>query len=296
MPIRCKRHEAPITSLLRTTQRRLLAAQQLQRIETDSELAVHLARRSCKRVRAVLRLLRSALGEQRFARDYGSAQAALQGLSATRDADVLLACARELALQDERWSAVVAGLMQRRCGLPPAAVQLRQAQECLAELVRLVGNLQVHVRADKSWRILLKALQRDYRRARRRIPGKQTDPEGDAWHAWRKAVKTHGVQIEVLRESIHGVAGLRRRRVDRLGDLLGWEHDLQLLAQTLVAAPVGAPHAVSTDVGVTFLQETLAALRTQYQSEARALGRRLFHAPSRRFARQLRWGGTAVQV
>jgi CHAD domain-containing protein len=282
MPIRRKRHETPVAALLRTTIRRLLSAQQLLAIETDSERAIHLARRQCKRVKAVLRLLRAMLEQQTYAYAYDQAGSALRQLGGARDADVMLATARQLSLEDERWAALALSLARRRNALDQGQLQLTQARQALALLLRLMHALWAPTPSAHAWKLLSQALQRDYRRARQRIP-RQHNTSEEVWHNWRKAVKTHGIQLEALRDAVQGPVVLRQRRINRLGDLLGWEHDVQMLAQVL--------DNFGSDTDVTPLQQRLTGLREHYQREAKMLGQQLFHAKPHRFARRLQSPG-----
>jgi CHAD domain-containing protein len=278
MPIRKKRQETLVASLLRTTMRRLLSAKQLLAIETDSESAIHLARRHCKRVKAVLRLLHAIMGQAAYVSRYEQAGNVLRELGGARDADVLLATARQLSREDERWTAVVFSLARRRSELPPGQLQLTQARQAVALLVLLMRGIRLHMPSKHARKLLLKALRRDYQRARQRIPGGQHVSE-EVWHNWRKAVKTHGIQLEGLRDAVQGPVALRQRRTNALGDLLGWEHDLQILAEAL--------DGLASASAVVPLQQSLADRRQQYQREAKALGQRLFHAKPQRFAKRL---------
>ncbi|MCC5809145.1 MAG: CHAD domain-containing protein [Ectothiorhodospiraceae bacterium] len=288
MAFQLKQREAVTTELLRLADRQLrLAERQLQMLEPDREKAVHQARRRCKRVRAVLRLLRKSLGEQRYRDINGQVRDAAGNLSGARDADVLLATARTLAADDAAWVSVTEELARRRrerhgpeAEQPDRAVQsaedLRQARQQL-QSPRLKGGGRKRLR---------KTLQRDYRRARRRLPEPDPGLEGEAWHDWRKAVKTHGLQLDVVRLALPGTMADRRRRVKRLGKLLGDEHDLQVLAVTLAAAP----QAFGKKADVQHCQRELAALRERQQSEARELGMALFAEKPGRFIRRLKLG------
>ncbi len=286
MAFRLKRGEPIGPGLLRLADRQLrLAGRQLRTLEPDRERAVHQARRRCKRVRAVLRLLRQPLGEQRHAELNRQVRDAAARLSGTRDADVLLATASALGEKDAAWLSVVNELARlRQEQQPPDTEQPTGAAQSADELERAGEQLRSLALTGTGRQQLRRALQRDYRRARRRLPELDTGLEGEAWHAWRKAVKAHGLQLDVIRRAIPSSMRERRRAVNRLGKLLGVEHDLQVLAATLAAAP----DAFGKPADIRHCMQAVAALRARRQEAALELGLALFAAPPGKFSRRLK--------
>lgn len=226
--------------------------------------AIHEARKACKRLRALLRLLRPALGaayrlENRAVRDTGRA------LAQHRDAAVLLQTARALAARDPALRPLARLLHARP--RPVTVAALRDAQRRLrAERERVacwpiedlsVGALLAGLLAgyDRAWR--------SHRRARR-------SGSARALHEWRKQVKYHSYQSELL-APLWPELRRRARRLDRLGDLLGHHHDLEVLAQTLGhgAAAAGEPLRQRA-------QRAIGRKQARTAATALALGRRLF--------------------
>src|ERR1700710_2227127 len=72
------------------------AVEALERAEEDPVKAVHEARKHLKKTRALLRLVRPALGKQAYRRENDALRAAGLALSGTRDADVLVQTAGTL--------------------------------------------------------------------------------------------------------------------------------------------------------------------------------------------------------
>jgi len=155
------------------------------------------------------------------------------------------------------------------------------------------------------------ALLRRYRRGRRAIPH---DVRGErkrarAFHEWRKRVKDLRYEAEILdrsgapaasplpvprrRKRARGDARYIRRvarRADDLGELLGEEHDLGMLAERLRGE--GEPDGAD---GVHVGRRTRRALlklinrrRKRIRREALARGRRLYRRPPARYLKRVR--------
>ncbi|MEO5768638.1 MAG: CHAD domain-containing protein [Polyangia bacterium] len=109
---------------------------------------------------------------------------------------------------------------------------------------------------------------------------------GAAFHEWRKAVKAHRHQLHLLSDTWPVWVTARLPELERLGQLLGEEHDLTVLSQTLSACPTcfGDPLQLESVLAV------LAARQQQLRDEARPLGETLFRQRTRLFRRQVHEG------
>lgn len=258
------------------------AARQLLTLEPERETAIHKARRRCKRVRAILRLLRASLGRSRYKALNDQVRDAARALAGARDADVLLAIARNFAETDPDWLSVARELEHRRFDqCDPTSEQPALAEQGAEALLRVREELLTAQLSAGGRAQLRRALRCDYRRARSRCPEPDLSLQSEAWHNWRKAVKAHGLQMDVVHKALPPAFKHRRKDLVALGKLLGKEHDLQVLANTLEASPEAFGESV------THCQRTLEEHRRQYQSDSLASGRRLFEEAPGRFARQL---------
>lgn len=227
--------------------------------------AVHEARKTCKRLRALLRLLRPQLGaayrvENALLRDAGRA------LSQHRDAAVRAQTARALATRDRV--------------LRPLARLLRAASPrgdagALTEARRLLAAQRARV---VPWPVegaslgsLMAGLLHGYRGARASYRRARRAPTAAALHEWRKQVKYHGYQGELL-ATLWPALARRARDLDRLGEQLGWHHDLELLAQTLR----GDDAALRNSALVPRARHAIAAAQARAAQRSLALGARLF--------------------
>ena len=84
---------------------------------------------------------------------------------------------------------------------------------------------------------------------------------------WRKAVKAHRYQLQLLSNTWPAWVTARLPELERLGDLLGEEHDLTVLSRPWRIAPPAL--AIRPSTGVLAV---LAARQQQLRDEARPLG------------------------
>jgi CHAD domain-containing protein len=118
-----------------------------------------------------------------------------------------------------------------------------------------------------------------YRRASRAMKLARKSGAADGYHDWRKQVKYHGHHCQLLVKVWPEMMTARASEVERLGSLLGAEHDLTVLTQTL--------GGLSEKEGSDCLQQAFTWAR-ESQVELRhaihPLGVRVFAEKAKRFA------------
>jgi CHAD domain-containing protein len=124
-------------------------------------------------------------------------------------------------------------------------------------------------------------------------------PGTSAFHAWRRAVKTHRFQLRFLAPLAPEDFGARIEDLALLGDLLGQEHDLAVLRKTLAAQR----DCFDDPRDRARFLELLKSHRQDKRDRARPLGERLFaDRPSvmrrriHRYFRAFRRGPSAERV
>jgi CHAD domain-containing protein len=271
----------------------------------DSAELVHEARKAIKRMRALARLLRDELGEQEFARVDSSLRSAGRRLAGARDADVRLATLRELI---ERHPQALApsgkspnGNGSRREGIRRLAEQLQRERlhssqpsdidEVLADIAAMRDQLARWSLVDTDFGTLSPGLRRVYREGRHRYLrcAREHGREEQDVHDWRKRVKSLYYALDML--GAKKAKGARRatRRADRLGDLLGSEHDLWMLC-TYVE---DHPQAFGSDAAaMAELLKLIEQRRRRLRKRALALGARLYKRKPGKFTRRI---GRALQ-
>src|SRR5205085_153720 len=110
------------------------------------------------------------------------------------------------------------------------------------------------------------------------------DPTIENLHEWRKQAKYLRYQLEILRPVWPERMGELADEADRMGDLLGDDHDLAVLRQLLTDDPGRFPEAGDREVLLALIDRR----RAELEQEATLLGERFFQDRPRDFARPLK--------
>jgi CHAD domain-containing protein len=280
----------PVVAGLQRSAREQLdhALDQLGDATGDRHAAIHEARKSCKRLRGLLRLARSGLGDKVYRRENSALRDAARRLSGLRDAEALLEIYDKL---DERFGEQID---RRRTAPVRRALEARHAglgeDDLERQITAFCGDLEAVRARVASWlltgsdfEVLASGLERTYKRARKAMAAAYDAPSSERFHDWRKRVKYHRYHLELLAELWPRQLQSRRKEVKTLGGMLGDEHDLVVLEATLADE--------GDDFGAASAP-LVSGLATQRRAELRAamrpLGQRLFaerpKALARRFA------------
>jgi hypothetical protein len=275
------------------------------------ERAVHETRKALKRVRALLRLLECELGEQACAREHVALREVAGSLSGARDAAVMLSTLDGLIRRHPRALGRRHGVLELRRRV--RAEQARMERQTLADpaaRAAALGELQALRWRVAAWNLSdrdgitlieadLEKLYRQGRRRRLRVVRRRGD-RTIAMHEGRKRVKDLRYAAEMLeRRGAGGSTGsagagerLRRiaRRADALGELLGEEHDLAVLAAHLRAGELRGREDETWRTGRRTRERLLQAIAKRRRAlRKRALrdGRRLYDEPPAKFTRRV---------
>ncbi len=258
-------------------------------LEEGAGDAVHSARKGVKKARAVLRLVRPALpgnlyrGEQRALRDAGRL------LSGTRDAEVLRNTAKALAehfagrLPAAGFEGLHAALAELEPGGLAAAGDV--VDDPVGTAIEELGEVLARV---PSWPLdgcglgdIRAGAARTYSDGEAAWRAARGSDDVELLHDWRKRVKDLWYQHRLLRDAWPLVLTAFSDAADALGELLGDEHDLAVLAERLH----GLDLPPATDVEV--LAELIGERRAQLRAGAFALGERLYAERPAAYERRL---------
>lgn len=257
------------------------------RLESDepAETAVHEARKSIKKVRAIVRLLRKPLGSWWQKADTRLRDAGRR-LGIIRDADVAgetLAGLRSTVLTRSLEHQVSRGLDRHRRTVHQHASALTSQALGLVRETR--KSLIDRISAAAGSSALQRGLVDTYRKSRR-VLADLTASSGDSdFHLWRRRVKDHWYHVRLF-EAIDRGSRQRARRLKQLETDLGDNHNLARLSALLLERPASFGGAVPTTIAQGCIHERQQRLRDRALAE----GRRLFAAKPRDFAETVaRW-------
>jgi CHAD domain len=310
--------ERPLAGLQRTALAELdVAIELLCGDWGDPADAVHETRKGLKRLRALMRLLRRELGEMGYAREDRVLRTVGRRLAGARDAEVLGTTLDRLLEGDASKLAGSSAVAALRDEL---AAERGRGRVDLATRVELAGELAALRARVRDWSLAdhddratvragLRAIYGQGRRRWRRATRKRADER--ALHLWRKRVKDLRYAAEMLERPPARGAGAGRRlaqgarrerpgapkrehakrmhrvatRADRLGELLGAEHDHAQLAQRVVGA---SDAFASAPAAREALLAMIARRRRRLRAAALREGERLYRRSPRKFVRRLR--------
>jgi len=254
------------------------------------ERAIHQARKRCKKIRAVLRLVRPSLGTH-HRRDDRLFRDAARRLADARDAGVVVATYDKLLqrLGDDAAGpfAPLRELLERR------RERLSEADTALEAVLARFRDDMAAARAridrwsldDGGFRAFSGGLKNTYAQARKLTVAARAQPSVEGFHEWRKAVKYHWYHVRLLTPLWPVEMRARSEALHTLSELLGEEHDLAVLRAALAAE---TEHAEAAQALLPGLVELLEQRREELQGEARALGQRLFAEKPKHLAYRLR--------
>jgi CHAD domain-containing protein len=253
--------------------------------------SVHEARKCFKKIRALLRLVRPRIKQRVYHTENYRFRDAGQALSAIRDAKILIESLDKLT---EHFADHIAGRSfgevraELRNNLRNARQRLLENRETLKQVAVAVelGRDRVKDWTDvpKRWSSVAAGLQDAYQRVRRAFARAQAGRTLPELHEWRKQVKYLRHQLMVLQLLQPDIMEDLAKQAERLGDLLGDDHDLAVLRQVLEAyrERLSDPGAVET------LHALIDRRRAELQDEAIALGESWLRGRPKDFANRIK--------
>lgn len=246
----------------------------------DPHARVHGARKAIKRTRAALRLLRAGLGPDFSAADRSLRDAARR-LSQRRDAAVAVATFDGLV------PAPTPELTRVRQALEvtrDAAAAIASEDDLLlaaAALEQVLAAIAGWSPAAPDWAVLRDGLEDSYAGGRRAMRDAFADPAPEAFHAWRKRAKDLWYHTLLLQGLWKPLQLATAAALEELSDLLGEDHDLEVLLQAVLALPDVAPPLRDA------LRDLADARSTELRTAAHTLGQRIYAERPRRYLARL---------
>lgn len=217
---------------------RRIGLEQLARAERelgatrDKNVAIHSARKSIKRVRALLRLVRQGMDAKVFRYENRKLRETSALLAPSRDQYVLLETA--LQLDAETHNIGSAGLAAVKRRLQEQALNDDDAHDdmhgmALSEFQAAQQRFSRLKVKPNNISILERGLERSYRQAVRAFRKAYETGEDEDFHEWRKGVQAHWRHMTLLSRAWPEVMDARAGAARELSQVLGYDHDLSML-------------------------------------------------------------------
>lgn len=226
---------------------------------------LHELRRTVKRMRGLLRLVRPAFDD--FNREDSCLRDAGRQVAGLRDRDAMLIVFDQLTggtpdpeLHD--------ALSVRLSHAAPDAVAAAQAHRALLADQR--ARIEDWRFAGRDFAILAPGLEDELDRARRLLRDWRRHHDEEAMHELRKAVKAHGFHAALLAPIWPEMMLPHQQQTARLGELLGLARDHGLIAEHLDDLPGGEELALRARAQVATLQGEAILLARRLLAESGA--------------------------
>jgi CHAD domain-containing protein len=200
-----------------------------------SDPEVHAARKFIKKARAMVRLMRDAIGEEIYRRENQALRDAARPLSASRDSKVLLEAIETLAKKHRVDPATTETV---RTALEREQTRIQRRASVRKDLTTSRQRLGAVLRRVSRWpqqsgdnTQLVRSVKRVYRRARRAFEAACEEKNAENLHEWRKNVKYLWHQMQFLEASGRGAIGKCGNELHKLSGDLGDDHDLAVLSE-----------------------------------------------------------------
>jgi CHAD domain-containing protein len=252
--------------------------------------AVHETRKCFKRARAALRLVREDLGEDTYHEENFCFRDAARPLTEVRDAEVLVETLDKLVQQTANQSDSAALATVRTALLAKRQEVVRRVldEDHAFAKVENVATRALARTADlqidrDGWEAMGGGLRRVYRAGQRALRLASESPSVANLHEWRKQAKYLWHLLQLLEPAWISREKNLGKRIHELSQLLGDDHDLAVLRQTLAVDPLAyGGHRILRDLfGIIDLK------REEYQQQAFALGRPLYRDPPEIFTARI---------
>ncbi len=274
---------------------RRILAEQCQRAASglaenaDAVTAVHDARKCIKRSRALLRLVRPAIGDAVWKEHNAALRDVGQGLSAIRDRDVLRQTVEKLKSNAPATLKSALGAIGKQLAdgetsdiAPPPA----EAKQRLVEAAALLDAVSARLRklhVPGSFETAIEpGVEKGHAKARRLLVEVRQAPAPETLHELRKAIQVHWRHMVVLSAAWPEVMKGRAAEARTVSNLLGEDRDLTLLEVYVAANAEGL-----TKSAVTAIRRAIASRRRAIAAEAFPRAERLLVGRPSRFARDL---------
>jgi CHAD domain-containing protein len=261
---------------------RILGAARIaaRRAPGDPVESVHDFRKSVRRARAVVSLLRSSLGKTAAAGVTGELRRAFAPTGELRDTHILLETLRKVSSDDPARDAILRALEEEAEGhSAPIAEVLRAGSRILQPLPHVLG---VTLPRAYSMDDLARGVARGWRRTRRALKRAASTGLDADFHEWRKRVKELRYQVELLASTGSPELKRREKALSTLAEELGRVTD-----QIVLRSAVASRQERGTLPAAPDLMETIRLTIAERSRELIARGQETFAEPPAEFARRV---------
>lgn len=246
----------------------------------ERDLGIHEARKSCKRIRAGLRLVRDEIGKGNYKKENIRFRDIARKLAPARDSWVQIAVMDKLIPVDNTTAFPIGLYKNFRNQLVRDYDLTRQREsedrtkipmilESIQESIQVLRKLPIQ---NKDFTVVRSGLIRTYTRGQDGMIDSILTPIPKNFHEWRKRVKYLWHQIEILLNLNPEKLGELAIQLHALADFLGDHHDLIVLKRTVFEYP----YEFENESAMKILVDMIESQQMVLEQKANSLGRQLY--------------------
>jgi CHAD domain-containing protein len=287
MAFEYKRSESVPASSRRIMRKEIDKCLKSLKAKTASDAMIHDVRKRFQKVRAILKLVREAIGDKAYQRANSCFRDAAATLRDVRDAKVQIDALEKLCSQIQTTCPASAQVT-----LEARRTSIRQRVlvegDALAPMVKAIKRARVRIEncifRTKGWRAVGPGLKATYKKSREAMHAAAQEPTIEKLHEWRKRSKYLWHQLHALVVMSPPVLSALVERTHNITQLLGDDHDLAMLRERIHGqiADFGGQQMVQT------LSDAIDRRREEIKRQALIAGRQLFAPKPSQFVGQLK--------
>ncbi|QDU79821.1 CHAD domain protein [Polystyrenella longa] len=218
------------------------AIQDLEKSDADRQEQIHEFRKRCKKLRGLIRLVRSAY-EETYEDENDWYRDRSRELSRARDTEAMIEAVEALrtSLADEsseQQEILATTLEVLRESNEQITTEWTEMEDRLEKLVPELKRARKRISDWKldsvSWKSIRKGIKKTYSRGNKVLKKSVADPTTERLHELRKRTKYHWFHLRLLENTFPKVLEARADQVKQLSDYLGDDHDLSVLTRFIL--------------------------------------------------------------
>lgn len=290
MAYRLERNESVLRGLKRVVRDEIESASAVLsgRKEISRDRAIHEARKSIKKIRALLRLAGDEMrglqmDENQRLRDVA------RRLSHYRDAFVMVGTFDDLR---KKFPAESSGKLRSvRAALLKKKNVMSREEDSRIVLDHAAAALKQVLKRVKSWKLdadgyaaIGPGLEKTYRAGRTALSHAHQDPRAANYHELRKKVKDHWYHIRLLQNLWTDVMSAYEKSLKDLETWLGNDHNLAVLRELITAQP----DFYGTPKDIELMLDLIERYQKELRKESVSLAERVYEEHPREFRRRMK--------
>jgi len=256
--------------------------------EADLDEAIHEARKSMKKIRGVLRLMRPELGEiyrreNTSFRDVGLKLSQFRDAGAMRETFDALREKYQGELGRSRLASIRRGLMARKEQAEKQGGIQKVLNGMAAVLRRRAKRVEIWPLAADGFKAIAPGLEATFRRGQKALARAREDPLPENYHEWRKRVKDHWYHVRLLEGLWNSGMQDYEKSLKDLETSLGEDHNLVVLGGKVQAEPA----FYGKEPEIALLVKLIGKYRRELRDKTLALGERIYDQKPGHFTRRI---------